>query len=331
MKKKLEKQIIEKLYFEENKTINDVAENMGCSYETIRNYMLKNNILIKTQNFNNKNSKHVINHNFFNIIDEANKAYLLGLILSDGYVNKKWNKLVFTSKDKSLVDIFKKEIGSTHKLAEYEIKDKRTQETYKRYSLQIPNKKIVICLNNLGVEQNKSLTCKYPTSVPDELFWHFLRGVFDGDGCIHQEKNRKVGGLRFSIVGSFDFISILKIKMVSQGLTDTKVSKKNKIYCLNYYSFKDLDLIKQKMYNHSEGLRLERKYEIFNTLTEYKHGSYDRAPGLKPIKMLNDRGELIKEFVNIHEVSNELKVKPEQIYRVIRGERKKCKGYKFTY
>jgi len=79
--------------------------------------------------------------NYFKSIDSCNKAYILGLIVSDGYVDEKSNKLNFTSKDIELVEIFRRELKSQHKLGTYNIYDKRTNKYYQRHSIQISSKK----------------------------------------------------------------------------------------------------------------------------------------------------------------------------------------------
>lgn len=334
MKKKLEIQEVKKIYFEENKTLKEVGDILGYTASGVRKFLIKNNIKTKKQNFNSKNCKNSMNITFFENINSSSKAYVLGLLLSDGYISKKWSKVVLTSKDYELVDIVRKELNSTHKLSEYDVYDKRTNKTYKRFSLQIPSKKMCVDLNCLGLQNNKSFDCEYP-NINDDYFWDFVRGVFDGDGSI--SKMNKEGILRFSIIGSENFILKLKEKFNSFGLTDTKIiytkykSERGCICKLLYYSFEDLDFIKNNMYNNSDGLRLSRKYEIFQTLKEHNRGAYDRTPVLKPVKMYGLNGVLIKEFKNIHDATTELEITSEMIYRVIRGERKKTKGYKFSY
>lgn len=41
-----------------------------------------------------------------------------------------------------------------------------------------------------GCIPNKSLKLKFPTTVPDKLIRHFVRGYFDGDGSIAKNEDR---------------------------------------------------------------------------------------------------------------------------------------------
>lgn len=335
MKKYDIKQIIE-YYFENKYTITNIAKIIGVSTSTIKYQINKHGYVINNKSHDGNNRKHYIDKNFFKNIDSKSKAYILGLIISDGYVDN-YSKLTFTSKDIELVEIFKKELKSEHKLARYDVLDKRTNKIYTKYSLQIASKEIVNDLNNLGIYSNKSFTATMP-NISDEFFWHFIRGIFDGDGSINKEKQSKIGRLRFSIIGSENMLRTLKNKFNAFGLSNTKLDitkyslNNNYIAKIHYHSFKDLSILKQKIYEDSDNLRLGRKYDLFQTLTEYKVGQYDRTPQLKKIEMYEfSTGRYIKTFNNIHEACAEFNVKYESIRRVVKGDRKHIRGFTFRY
>lgn len=58
-----------------------------------------------------------------------------------------------------------------------------------RYVFRIGSKKMYVDLVGLGLCPKKSLIIELP-EIPDSYFQFFLRGYFDGDGCIHIEKAR---------------------------------------------------------------------------------------------------------------------------------------------
>lgn len=78
------------------------------------------------------------------------------------------------------------------------------REKQQAYRISIYSKELSDDLTKLGCFQNKSLKLKFPTSkqVPDKLIHHFMRGYFDGDGCICFGQ----GQLRFSVIGTKDFL-----------------------------------------------------------------------------------------------------------------------------
>ena len=149
------------------------------------------------------------------------------------------------------------------------------------------------------------------------------------------KKKLKGGRLRFSIIGSSNFIKELKNIFIQYGLSDTKISETphksqfGSISTLNYYSYNDLKKIKNLFYMENECLKLTRKYEVFKTLKEYKQGLYNRK--LKKIQMFDIHMNLIKTFNNIHDASDEINSSYRQIHRVAMGERKQTKGYIFRY
>jgi hypothetical protein len=324
-------------YFKDKYSLNKIANLIGdVSPSTIGNRLKKYGYTLDNKSHDGNNRKHSIDINFFKEINNKNKAYILGLIISDGYVNK--FKLTFTSKDSELVEIFKRELKSEHKLAKYDIFDKRTNKTYTRYSLQIASKEIVDDLNKLGIYPNKSFTCEMP-NIPNEYFWHFIRGVFDGDGSITNEKNQKKGRLRFQIIGSEALLKQIKHDFLRYHISNnTKLtntvyqSSNNYISKIFYYSYHDLNIIKNEMYYDSETLRLSRKYEIFQTLREYRQGTYNRLSKLRKIEMFDyNTKQYIRTFNNIHELCDIMKIKDKCIRRVISGERNHTKGYFFKY
>src|SRR5262249_32387193 len=61
-------------------------------------------------------------------------------------------------------------------------------ETY--YRLQWSNVRLYDFLLAAGITAHKSLTIG-KLEIPDEYFFHFLRGAFDGDGCFYSYFDRR--------------------------------------------------------------------------------------------------------------------------------------------
>lgn len=121
------------------------------------------------------------NESFFESIDTEQKAYWLGFIAADGCVDKKEFRLHLSERDIKHLNKFKSTIQSTHPIH-------RTAN--KSATFIIGNKKIVKDLTALGIVHRKTFTLEYPF-IPQKLNRHFIRGVFDGDGCITNVKNRQ--------------------------------------------------------------------------------------------------------------------------------------------
>ena len=127
-------------------------------------------------------------------------------------------------------------------------------------------------LLKLGITPQKSLTLQFPKNIPDEYLSHFIRGEFDGDGSFYIQKSNKKKNryLNASVIGNVDFLTILKNKLKnnnieSSGLyrvSNNKPNYSNRIYDLRYFSKQAIKL-GDFMYQGSENLRLERKYNIY--------------------------------------------------------------------
>jgi len=110
-----------------------------------------------------------------------NFAYAIGLIASDGSLNKDGRHIWFGSKDLEQIKNFKEALGLTVVVGGHA----RGGEKEKRYfRIHFGDKSFCEYLNQIGIRPTKSKTIG-PIAVPNEFFPDFLRGLFDGDGCFY--------------------------------------------------------------------------------------------------------------------------------------------------
>lgn len=100
-------------------------------------------------------------------------AYAVGFILADGSINDWRVKLANTNP--IILAKVRNALGFSHTLR----LERKGPHDY--FQVTITNKALASELRTIGILPNKSLTARLP-NVPDELFNHFLRGYFDGDG-----------------------------------------------------------------------------------------------------------------------------------------------------
>ena len=314
--------------YQEGKTYREISEYFGFKLNTpmILTALKRNNIKTRNGRYPSRmrNAKN-INLNFFENIDTKEKAYILGLIYSDGSIDKDGYGFSFTSKDYEQISLFKNLLDSEHKICEINSLDNRTGKIYTRYTIHICSKKMTKDLLNLGLNNNKSFDCNFP-EIESSFIWHFIRGLFDGDGCITRLK--KVGQLSFSLILSGSLYSKTKRIFNECGLNNTKDQIKNSsdgknIYSIKYSSYKDLKYLYDNIYADSDNLRLERKFEIFSELKEYKRGVYERNH--RKIQIFDKENNFIKEYNDIHEAIGFNKSK---IYKSIK-EGTYHKGFRF--
>lgn len=178
------------------------------------------------------------NEHFFSNLDAPEKAYVLGVLFSDGCIyrsNEKEMYSIIISQAEDRKDIIEK-ISSLLN-SNYPIHSKKTTGQT-QYELRIKSNIMGEDLINLGCTPNKSLTLKFPNYIPANLMPHFIRGYFDGDGCIWNGKRKKmivkdssrksgfreriIHNVKFTFTGNVDFISSLQDYLVNMGIVHKK-------------------------------------------------------------------------------------------------------------
>ena len=200
--------------------------------------------------------------NYFENIDNFQKAYWLGFICADGSINKQNNKMILVSKDFENVKKFKKDIKTEHTINEYEYLDKRTNKYYKRFSIQVTTKPFVTNIIKHGVTNNKTNELLFPT-IPEELYSYFIAGLFDGDGgLIVRNDNNYVS---INLISTKELLqkiqNYLYDKFEISYLELKKITKrKNNVYKM--FLYKDALKFLNFIYfdNDNKDLYLQRKY-----------------------------------------------------------------------
>lgn len=207
-----------------------------------------------------------MNDNFFENINDENSAYFVGFLLADGSIGKSDNRirLQLQSQDIDILEKIKKCIDIDNEILFRNIKEK----SY--CGLSITNKKLKKDLISIGITPNKTQSCQYP-NIKDNLFWHFLRGLSDGDGCIYFSNSKKIAS--WSLVCHMNIVEILKYKIEYE--TDIHVTVQDHwrtpyIKCLSINGNQNVYLFLKKLYENSF-MFLDRKYNkyiIFKTFYE---------------------------------------------------------------
>ena len=130
------------------------------------------------------NRRYNFNHNFFEKIDNEQKAYYLGFILTDGYVGDRDIVLELKSVDKHIIESFVTAIEGNNKIHEI-VRDGNSfsKKGCITSRLNFRSEKMVSDLKNLGIQRGKTYKITIP-DVPSHLKRHFWRGVLDGDGWV---------------------------------------------------------------------------------------------------------------------------------------------------
>jgi SAM-dependent methyltransferase len=164
-----------------------IAANFGIDGGTVRRALRKRGIIIRPAQQNKR--KYNININYFEKIDTEEKAYFLGILYADGSLTSGSGiKITLKDHDIDILEKLSNIIYGFRKLKEYQktIKDENGNiEIRKYFTLNFYSKKMNNDLCKLGCTPRKSFTITFPEKLIDpSLIRHFIRGYFDGDGCI---------------------------------------------------------------------------------------------------------------------------------------------------
>lgn len=212
-----------------------------------------------------------VNHNYFDEIG-PHQAYIVGLILTDGCVTiseriKKRNGenqwvISLQERDKYILENIRLKIGQiSHVLT---MKTKNHIATQFMCSLRVCSNKHVEKLGEFGIYPRKSLkvgVSDFFLKNNDDLFWHLLRGIFDGNGSF--VTNKTYGG-NFSICGSYDTCFALAKKLKEDfDIGNGRVFFHRGVYIFRISAYKDILKLFRFMYKDKDNLFLKRKYEKF--------------------------------------------------------------------
>lgn len=145
----------------------------------------------------------------------------------------------------------------------------RTNKASTTYTIINTNKLAINLLNNMNITSNKTYTQIFP-EIPDEYIYSFLRGVFDGDGCVYVS-NKKCNGY-YSIsftTASQQFAEGLKNKLQSLGYSPTVVldSRRKdlefKTYCIKLNKQKEVKSFMDNVYENSFGFYISYKHDKY--------------------------------------------------------------------
>lgn len=255
-----EKIEVVKLYNEEKLGCNRIANKFGLEVSSI--YKLLKRRGVKFREYSRK--LYTVDENYFDKIDTEEKSYFLGLLYADGcnlpYKGKRYFQLTLHRNDEYLIEAFRKSIKFSGPIKNY--------PHLSTSILKISSKKLTIALNNLGCISKKSLVLQFPNNqqVPEHLMNHFIRGYFDGDGCIWITKNNKI--ITVDIVSSIDFCKGLNLyinkKLNINGCLNFPVCSKKRFMSLKMSHRKAMKFLKFIYYECNIYMKRKKdKFDIF--------------------------------------------------------------------
>lgn len=150
-------------------------------------------IELKASRLGLKKYPYICNYHYFDDINTEEKAYWLGFLTADGWINKNdKNNAGVTGIELQYGDInhlkkFNKSIGGNYQITDRwrpcPISTKDKEKKHHICCIRIFSLTMYNSLINKGFTKDKSFDYHIP-NLRDDLIKHYVRGYFDGDGCL---------------------------------------------------------------------------------------------------------------------------------------------------
>lgn len=142
--------------------------------------------------------------------EDAISYYLLGAFMTDGCVRKAGNRTQITSADEDWLESMRNLISP----------NKPLNHRRNCYEYDINNRDICEWLMKHGCLPHKSITLKFPI-IPKQYLIDFIRGCWDGDGCLCIYNDKKINKLipsSYIVSASKEFIEEFSISLLTLGI-----------------------------------------------------------------------------------------------------------------
>jgi len=206
------------------------------------------------------------NTDYFKKINSHDKAYILGFLLTDGYVIKDYNGIAMqlNEDDGYILERISERLGESttiihidcSKKRKYGSKSFRNVRDMKRMSCFCPA--MANDLKKYGMIKNKTLTLEFPSTISKKYLSSLCRGLWDGDGTVGIAKTKNI----WCQIVSVSPIFLYKLSKSIPFLNHVQRPSKG----LNLYTLricggnKETKRFLKWIYKYKSDLYLERKY-----------------------------------------------------------------------
>lgn len=228
------------------------------------------NVLLKRSKYRELHRKNEILYDFSEITNDF-EAYTLGLIFSDGWINR--NSLG--------IKLIKSDIEVIKSINNYIIPTKKVLIEKNSCKFSLNSVDVIQNLQKLGIKYRKSYEEMNLPILPDNLYSSFIRGVFDGDGTIFLDRGNNCPRLRANICcTSRIFLEEVQQVLTNNGIeskiyVETRVGKKMKTptgFCNNCRNMYRLFPLKKEgiakfrdFIYQNNSICLKRKFDKFHS------------------------------------------------------------------
>ena len=201
-----------------------------------------------------------------------NLAYLVGLIASDGCLQKDGRHIDITSTDLEILQNVLVALNRNIKIGTKVNKSKKPA-----FHVQFSDIGLYDFLLSISLTPQKSHTIN-KLSIPDAYYPDFLRGVVDGDGSFYGYSDKRWKSSDMYYLGiysaSTDFLKFIRYKNTKLfRVSEVNIKPSTRAHVLSYAK-SDTRTIFNKIYHSDSCLKLTRKYnKISNFISSDRNGT----------------------------------------------------------
>lgn len=241
--------------YKEGRTQNEIAKYFGTFNTSIRRVLLRNNIIPR----GNDVQQRLCKHNPFKKGDEFSD-YFLGLLLTDGNIDFRSRiRLSLNSSDEYLIEKFRDWASPKSKIT------RALQKLNNSYMsvVSFTNKEALEYLTKRGNFINKSFEAKL--YIP--MNYHIFRGILDGDGGFYRQNQV---GLKMQVCGkSNNLMTQVYNFLEREGFSTFKRKDKRGLITVSLYRQEEVLNFGKQVYTCAH-IFMQRKYDKWLSFYESK-------------------------------------------------------------
>ena len=261
--------ILEKYY--NGESVQEICDELQCGRSLIFRKLKEWNIEKREKVVLKKRCNAIYNfyYHYFDQINDEHKAYWLGFMLADGFVNDKGISFLLKKEDQYLVELFKDDLKAEHPIK---------HDRYGNPFLNIKSVDLSRVLYSYGFTNHKSQYIDIEavaSNVPVDLEHHFIRGMCDGDGCIKYYRYDYLvkPQYHFGYTGTKDVCDYISSKL---NITTKMQFEGNLTYTTKTRHPKLINEIFAYLYKDAT-IYMKRKYDTFNEIQMMTFNDYNQA------------------------------------------------------
>lgn len=205
----------------------------------------------------------VVNENFFSE-QNPQMAYVLGLIVTDGYLTHKSDGrevLCLKLIDRDLLEDVRDMMDSTYGI----YLCGKTDAGNDIFRIEFDRRQLIDDVKKYGIAKQKTLITVFPDLLEEKYYPDFIRGILDGDGCVwyREDKRRRNSWItEVYFLGTFDLLN----RVAEIFDTDRKPVAYKRIAKLRFHARCDLQSIYDYIYYADNVPCLKRKKTKFEEI-----------------------------------------------------------------